>query len=202
MMSSAKPFWLDPNSLWLVQERFGGAEVLSSREEVLRFACAQAPSDGLYLELGVASGDSLRFLAAAFPRKQFLGFDSFEGLPEAWVRGDNRVWKGAFRQEHLPSVPPNAQLVPGWFRDTLPPFSKKPVAFLHVDCDLYSSTREALEMLDIGPGAVIAFDEFYNYPGFEEHEFKAFGEFLLKKRFKAKAIAYNAVHEQAAFLLS
>ena len=195
-----KPFWSDPDAFGVVQTLFGGARVLTTREEVLHFACSQALKTGLFLELGVASGTSIRFLASSFPDQQFYGFDSFEGLPEAWERGDMRVWKGAFRQEHLPSVPSNVQLIAGWFSDTLRKI-EEPISFLHIDCDLYSSTKEAFDILgdQIGKGTVIVFDEFYNYPGFEEHEFKAFTEFLEKKALKGEPIAYNAFHEQVAF---
>lgn len=42
------------------------------------------------------------------------------------------------------------------------------------------------------------FDELYGYPGFENHEFKAFYEFLNRKNYKVKYLAYNANHEQVA----
>jgi hypothetical protein len=44
---------------------------------------------------------------------------------------------------------------------------------------------------------VIVFDEFYNYPGAEEHEFKAFHEFLDSTGKKPAYLAYNQYFEQA-----
>lgn len=144
--------------------------------ETLRHALLQAPQQGLVLEFGVASGTTLRVLADQRPDAVY-GFDSFEGLPERWRLGYDT---GEFATDALPDVP-GAELVVGWFEDTLPGFLKvhpEPVAFLHVDCDLYSSTRTVLELL--GPrfveGTVIAFDEFYNYPGWQDHEYRAWHE--------------------------
>ena len=54
------------------------------------------------------------------------------------------------------------------------------VAFLHVDCDLYSSTKTVLSFLAdrLKPGAVIVFDEYFSYVGWENHEHAAFDEFV------------------------
>ena len=54
------------------------------------------------------------------------------------------------------------------------------MAFLHVDCDLYSSASFVLTQLKdrIQPGTVIVFDEYFNYPGWRKHEHRAFVEFI------------------------
>ena len=82
-----------------------------------------------------------------------------------------------------PRVPANVTLVPGWFDDTLPDFAKahdEPVAFAHLDCDLYSSTRTVLRGLGrrIRPGSILVFDEYFNYPNWQRHEYRAFQEFV------------------------
>ena len=50
------------------------------------------------------------------------------------------------------------------------------------DCDLYSSTKTVFDNIydRIVPNTVIQFDEYYNYPGWRNHEFKAFQEFCKK----------------------
>ena len=51
---------------------------------------------------------------------------------------------------NLPKVNPNVQLVKGWFNETLPEFIRKEnseVAFLHIDCDTYESTKYVLNTL-------------------------------------------------------
>ncbi|VIO70345.1 hypothetical protein CI1B_29980 [Bradyrhizobium ivorense] len=62
----------------------------------------------------------------------------------------------------------------GLFDETIPVFAQRelPVAFIHVDCDIYSSTRSLFTGLksQIRPGCVIVFDEYFNYVGFEKHE--------------------------------
>ncbi|MCP5504337.1 MAG: hypothetical protein H7A41_04200 [Chlamydiales bacterium] len=49
---------------------------------------------------------------------------------------------------------------------------------------------------NIVPGTIIVFDEFYNYPSAENHEFKAFMKFLEQTELQTEYLAYNAYHEQ------
>jgi predicted O-methyltransferase YrrM len=143
------------------------------RFEVLRHAAAIAPLQGLVLEFGVASGSTIRLLADAAPLsdRRVYGFDSFEGLPEAW--GSSPVGHFACA---IPEVPGNVELVVGWFADTLPPFLAKhqdDIALLHIDCDLYNSTATVLEALAprIVPGTVIVLDEFWIVTDQEQRAF-------------------------------
>ncbi|HEY4832271.1 MAG TPA: TylF/MycF/NovP-related O-methyltransferase, partial [Waddliaceae bacterium] len=141
------------------------------------------------------------------PEKIIFGFDSFEGLPETWDRADSEVPQGTFamRNDQLPIVLHNVRLVKGLFKNTLPKFKQTtlknaPIAFLHIDVDIYSSTKDVLDNLQdhIVPGTIIVFDEFYNYEGYDRNEFKAFHEFLKKCKRKANYIAYNQYFEQVA----
>lgn len=149
---------------------------------VLLRALEVAPGDGLTLECGVYFGRSLRVIAAR-TRGRVHGFDSFQGLPEAW---SEREGAGAYSTAgRLPEVPGNVALHPGWFEDTLPPFlaaNPGPVRLLHVDCDIYSSTRTVLEHAGprLVPGSLIVFDDFLGYPGYEAHELRAFEEFAAR----------------------
>ena len=61
-----------------------------------------------------------------------------------------------------------------------------PVAFIHVDCDLYSSTKTIFSLLSdrIVPGTIILFDEYFNYPNWQQHEYKALQEFVDTKNIK------------------
>src|SRR5947207_8430325 len=98
---------------------------------------------GIGLEFGVFRGWSLRHSARKYPRRRFYGFDSFEGLP----RDGRPDWKIDFALPELPKVPANCRLIPGWFSDTIPAFlaeTSDPIAFVNIDCDLYSSTRDVL----------------------------------------------------------
>jgi len=42
----------------------------------------------------------------------------------------------------------------------------------------------------LGPGAVIVFDEYFNYPNWERHEFKAFQEFIRDSGFSYRYLGF------------
>lgn len=187
----------------LVESSFGNARVLHNRDAVLRLALAEVDKNrtGLYLEFGVYKGASINLIASEI-QAAVHGFDSFEGLPEDWRAGHA---KGEFRVAALPAVRSNATLHKGWFSDTLPPFLDKEramVSFLHVDCDLYSSTKTVFSSLAdrLIPGTIVVFDEYFNYPGWQEGEYKAFMEFVAAGR-SFEYLAYNCLSEQVALRL-
>ena len=157
------------------------AMIRRDRFDLLRFALERAPAEGLVLEFGVEKGASITCLGRATAR-EVHGFDSFEGLPEDW-HGTAET-RGKFSLGgRLPPVPDNVTLHKGWFDETLPPFLARnpgPAALVHVDCDIYASTRTVLALLAprIVPGTVIVFDEYFNYHGWRQHEYKAFQEFI------------------------
>jgi len=180
-------------SLDYIEKYMRDATIFADRWDLLSFALGAASKDGLALEFGVGDGGSLRHLTVGSGR-QFHGFDSFEGLPEAWSGTFERAGKFS-RRGVLPQVPANVTLHKGWFDKTLPEFLRAqtgPVAFLHVDCDLYSSTKTVLEHLEprLGPGVVIVFDEYFNYPNWERHEFKAFQEFIRDSGFAYRYLGF------------
>lgn len=154
---------------------------------------------GLLLEFGVAGGKSINRLAKIHPGETIYGFDSFKGLPEAW-RPDYQ--KSHFAQP-IPQVRDNVKLVVGWFNETLPAFLEEHhgvVSLLHIDCDLYSSTKVVLDLLRdrIKPGTVIVFDEYFNYPGWRMHEHKAFMEFVEENRLRFRYIGAVKSNKQVA----
>lgn len=159
-------------------------------------------SRGTVLEFGVATGRTLNQFAHWLPNKPVHGFDGFAGLPEDWT---SRMRKGFFARSNLPKVRKNCQLWVGWFNETLPGFKKKiqltrPVALLHVDCDLYSSTVTILNNLkdNIVPGTVIVFDEYINYPGWQLDEFKAWQEHCQAFGVKYEYIGRVSRHQKVA----
>lgn len=152
------------------------------------FNCfAQMTPPGMVLEFGVAEGHSIREIANVFPDRHIHGFDSFEGLPEEWRP---EFPAGIFKCA-VPHVPNNVTLHKGLFNETLPGFLEAnpgPVAFLHLDADLYSSTSYVLENIEdrIVDGAIVIFDELhYWYDNYKEHEYKAFDEFIARTGFHA-----------------
>lgn len=145
---------------------------------------------GLYAEFGVYHGKSLQNIRALLePQIPLYGFDSFEGIPEPW----NGFPAGSFATSARPDLP-NTHLVVGRFENTLPGFVKshpEHASFLHIDCDLYSSTRTVLMAFAdrIVPGTVILFDEIIGFAGFESYEYRGFCEFIAKTGKPFKAIA-------------
>jgi len=63
---------------------------------------------------------------------------------------------------------------------------------VHVDCDLYSAARTVLSLLAerIVPGTVIVFDEYFNFPNWEQHEYKAFREFAAEHAVTYRYLAF------------
>lgn len=172
------------------------ANRLPTSYDTLRYAISLAPPEGMILEFGVAAGNTLRILAEHRGERELYGFDSFEGLPEDWRTG---FPKGFFKME--PPEVEGAELVIGTFEATLPGFAQAhdgPVAFIHADGDMYSSTKTILDNLEdrLVPGVIIQFDEFFNYPGWEHHEYRAWKEFVDRTGIDFEYAAYSAADEQ------
>ena len=140
--------------------------------------------------------------ARPLSKARVFGFDSFEGLPEDWRTG---FPKGTFAGP-LPKVPANVSLIKGLFSETLPGFLKEhsePVAFLHVDCDLYESTKCIFNLLNerVGSGCVMVFDEYFNYPGWQDHEHRAFTEFVSQRQLAFRYDSFVPSHQQVCVVL-
>ncbi|GDY31226.1 class I SAM-dependent methyltransferase [Gandjariella thermophila] len=181
-----------------VREHMPAAHQFGNPQETLEYALTQAPdTGGLALEFGVYEGTTLKAIAAARQGRNVYGFDSFEGLPENWRNG---FPAGTFAMAAPPEVP-GAELVVGWFDDTLGPFlAEHPehVDFLHVDCDLYASAKTVLDLVGprLRPGSVIVFDEFFNFPGWPEHEYRAWREYVERTGLTFDYLAYTYDNEQ------
>ena len=172
-----------------------------NRMQLLSFALSQVKVDGKYLEFGVYKGVSINHIAEKKSNETIYGFDSFEGLPESWTSNHP---KGHFKINKLPKVRTNVQLIKGWFADTIPSFIQEnkdfKIAFIHSDSDLYSSTKTMFDLLKnhIQSGTVIVFDEYFNYPNWEEGEFKAFQEFVKNNNIQYRYLAYTYKATQVA----
>lgn len=188
-----------------IEENMAEINSVNSKYKVLDFAIGNIIiQNGLVIEFGVYKGDTLNHIAKKIPNFKIFGFDSFEGLPDHWRNNFN---KGMFSVKKLPKVEKNVTLIKGWFKNTLPPFLKNyndTISFLHIDCDLYSSTKTVFENLkkNIVKGTVIVFDEYFNYPGWEKGEFKAFQEFITKTKKEYKYLTYNHLNEQVALIIT
>jgi predicted O-methyltransferase YrrM len=184
-------------SAGFIRKHMSAAQPFPSPHSTLEHALSLAQSGGMALEFGVYAGTTLKIIATARDGEAIYGFDSFEGLPETWRSG---YPEGTFGLDSLPDVP-GSELVVGWFDDTLPGFMAEhpgPVDFLHVDCDLYSSTKTVLHLVGprLRPGSIVVFDEYFNYPGWQEHEHRAWMEYVELKGLKFEYEGYTVDHEQ------
>lgn len=169
---------------------------------------------GDIMEFGVFGGQSLALLARAHsfdPKgmsRRVVGFDSFGGLPASgepharWRAGDcarthswhplvpegTRVTPDVVRALFRACGLPEPALEVGLFEETVPraiPSRYEAVAVLHVDCDLYESTRDVLEAVvpALQEGTVLLFDDWFHYKASARMgEARAFHEFLEKHR--------------------
>ena len=154
------------------------------------------------------------------------GFDSFEGLPDDWVGDAAGTYSTSGVLPKIDED--NTKLHVGWFNETLPAFLASlslpdapssssssssggaaaaaaadapvpvPVAYLHLDADLYSSTKEVLHMLCSSPGkivsgTVIEFDEYFvlsDSEGWDQHEAKAWKEIATEFNIKWEFLSF------------
>jgi predicted O-methyltransferase YrrM len=159
---------------------------LCESDDLLSSALELAKKSGYWLEFGAGSGSTLTKIADFVKNDKskplVFGFDSFDGLPEDWACGYK---KGHWKQNYIPSIS-GAEIVVGYFDKVLPDWirsqEKLEITFVHIDCDLYSSTKYVLSQIApyLSSGAIIVFDEIINYPGFERHEFRALYECVIE----------------------
>lgn len=148
-----------------------------------------ADVEGDIAEFGTCSGETAAAIARAMSAwishpsaksKRFHLFDSFQGFPDIDSKIDKECphvksgdWhaglcKGLSKDEladRLGSYLPRESLFiyDGWYKDTVPQLKTDTrFALLHIDCDLYASTMDALDPLfsrgRVAEGAVIFFD--------------------------------------------
>lgn len=182
-------------------EMMSAVFVGGDRMQIKRLALESVTIEGAHLEMGVFKGDSLNYFADLKKQQLFHGFDSFEGLPEAWSSGhtgtaDSTYFDAGFFSTDMPKTRENVRLHKGWFKQTVPAWkeeSSEKVAFLHIDCDIYSSTAYVLEALTdrIVPGTIIVFDELLGYYEWRNGEYKAFMEFVVKHEVKYEYLFYR-----------
>jgi hypothetical protein len=154
-------------------------KVFTSKEEHLAWCVKKYNNKkNIAIEFGVFSGATLQIIRDNFSGDVY-GFDSFDGLPETWRAGFE---EGHFRTNIIPEIN-GAKLIIGLFQDTLLEFLKEiknPISVIHMDADLYSSTIYCLNLVVpyLADKSIIIFDEWHNYDGCEEHEQRAFNEWL------------------------
>lgn len=152
--------------------------------------------EGAIVECGSWNGGYAALMNAASEqcgkKRNVWLLDSFEGLPKpgdedvtfqgrkgkrAAAKGDIHLVEKVFSEVEVGRV----HIVAGWFQDTFPKIVPQigSIAFLHLDCDFYDSTKYCLERLFpcLSSGAVVLIDDYSYYLGCK----KAVDEFLEKE---------------------
>jgi hypothetical protein len=144
---------------------------------------------GMVVECGYGYGQSFLCLASISNKdeRDLWAFDSFQGFPDPTQEDfsqrdakkgewDVRTLLEAEEQIQRFGLPPTyvknkVRLIPGFVEDTLHNnLPLTPIAFLHIDLDLYSAYKCTLEQLFplVAEGGIVLFDEYeYNqtWPG-------------------------------------
>lgn len=160
------------------------------------------------LEFGVFEGFSLNLIRDSLDESyKVFGFDSFQGLPEDWVGTDCK--KGHFTTNNFVPYIDKVKLFRGWFEDTIPDYLKEAdtIGLLHIDCDLYSSTKTIFKYLHpyIKPGTIIVFDDWFYHVlvysndkpksvRYADCEQKAFYEYVTKHHINWEFISFHDQH--------
>lgn len=167
------------------------------------------------MEFGTYRGDSLLLLeklcdAHEVEYRLALGFDSFEGLPEEQQGISTHP---VFRQGLFSDVPSTSALRKGkyikcWFNQLEQNLIKKldirPAKLIHIDCDLYISTMDALSFVFDNnlakAGTVIVYDEFKSVePLFAGGEAKAHREISQKYNIEFEEFFRNEYQDVVIF---
>lgn len=146
---------------------------------------------GHFYEFGSFKGDSLilfgiikKFLSIFNPelkKQKIFSFDSFQGLPKNNLDHKDPVWRekefcGTLKEviNNVSSYGISFEYIKGFYSDSLTSnlkerMLKNPPSIIHIDVDLYSSTKEVLEWLDkiSLPMAIYIFDDIWalgNHP--------------------------------------
>ena len=187
------------------EDRLTWQQLALDCQGIQKYAAQLAPL-GDWAEFGTAKGGSASVMLPYLPpTSRFYLFDSFKGLSEDWAVGDKvHFRKGAFRTKPPVFDDDRVVIVKGWFENTLPRWCKKrkkPLSFVHIDCDLYSSTMCVLE--NICPflvnGSLILFDEFKGRVFHEEHEQRAFNVFFERAGIEPPMRVAEGVFAQVLF---
>lgn len=184
---------LPPLSLWPARRH---SLITSDRLEVIaRYARETAALPGEAAELGVCRGGSAMVIADASSGRRLHLFDTFEGLPNdggGHRRGDFAAGLDEVRQ--LLGAR-RVEFHPGLFPETARGLEEARFSFVHVDADLYESTRDAIAFFwpRMVAGGIMVFDDvdWPNCPGVDQ----AIAEAGLRDRVERTAPLQGAIRK-------
>jgi O-methyltransferase len=147
-------------------------------------AVGQVRVPGDYAEVGVYRGATAKLMCEAKGEKDIHLFDTFVGLPGAEVidiRFDASMFSAQEEavRKRLAKYE-KVHIYPGMFPDTAFAIMDKRFAFVHIDVDIYRSTRDCLEFFypRMSPCGIIISHDYPSSAGVRQ----AFDEFFADKR--------------------
>jgi len=165
----------------------GPARLFDNIEFMMALSSTSALPAGSIVECGTWRGGMSLAASRIFGnQRQYILYDSFEGLPAPSVRdGEDAHWWAAHPEHprhfdncraeldeiralfaHLrPGY--SVSIVKGWFDETLDGAAIAPIAWAHLDCDWYDSIHLCLERLwpYVLPGGIVVIDDYYDWEG-------------------------------------
>jgi hypothetical protein len=205
------------------------SEIISQLREDIVSNNVNFLKDKSFFEFGVYEGKSLLMFYDLYKKylsienSSFYGFDSFQGLPEEIKDKNNPSYcsKGEYSVAGNISEGLNQEkikIVKGFFSESLTEdFAaslNQKIGLLHIDCDIYTSTYQALDFCFknnlIVPGTIIMYDDWGGYHEKQVNEFEC-GEGLAHKEimqkynkkciFKPRTVITENYHEIATFIV-
>jgi predicted O-methyltransferase YrrM len=145
-------------------------------------AVSEIPGD--MAEVGAFRGGSAKLLASVAPQRTLHLFDTFEGLPEPGEKDSRLFRRGQYRaseaelKDYLDGC--NVRIYKGLFPGTAITLASQSFAFVHLDADLYQSTRDSLEFFypRMQKGGIILAHDFAQR---REGVYRAFQEFFRER---------------------
>jgi hypothetical protein len=220
--TSNYPIEEDLSSYEYAKKNMSNAKIFDSDSEIIQRATYWAEKrEGIIIKFGVYSGHKVNFLAALNPKKIIYAFDTLKGIGEDWRPNFPKGTFSYINKNQLPMVLPNVNLITGSYDETTKLFvknlkksmklsftdvedknvldEKKGVfSIFYVDTKTYINTKVIFKNLGeyINKGTIIVLNEYFNYPGWQNHEFKAFQEFVSERNLDYEYLAYNRFHSQ------
>ena len=172
--------------------------------------------NGSFIKCGVYYGGSAAIHAYAAKdnsQRHLWLFDSFEGLPEPgkkdvvtfegeepekgrYALSKDETKEVLFQRMGLDET--RIHIVKGWFVDTLPVTETGSIALLHLDADLYESTKTCLEELydNVVTNGCIMTDDYAQFKGCRE----AIHEFIKQRGLNVELVKYGSEGREGVYI--
>lgn len=180
-------YFIDTKLLKLINKlRLESALLLTVNECLQIVECAKTARklNGDFTEVGVFKGGSTSLIAEVKGKKRLYLFDTFEGLPiveEIDQYVESRSMKASLSEvKNKLRKYSNVYFYKGLFQQTSGKVQNRKFAFVHLDVDLYSSTKFCLEFFypRMVKGGIILTHDYPHMPGVK----KAFQDFFKNKK--------------------